>query len=241
MLTRGENVCYQQLSAEIASRYTVRVIHKTLLTLFLSLPIATGFAQSTPGDDMPIAAASAVSCEDKGANSSKTVKSRLGFTASVEVRAVRQSEGKEQRCLTSWILQVSGPDGSSTPIEVQSREDKPNDNEWGYENSFEIIGWSQDGARLLAAAVMAGGDWDETTPVVYDFQQRKWWCVELAPLFKKVVSKDCLVYFRPMGFTATGEAVILVGPFDDGQRCFRKSRWALDYEKQTVRQIRNAK
>jgi hypothetical protein len=182
-----------------------------------------------------------VACQDAGANSSKAVKSRLGFTASVEVKAVRQSEGKEQRCLTSWILLVSGPNERSNPIEVQRREDRPNDNEWGNENSFEVIAWSQDGTRLLAAAVMAGGDWDETTPVVYDFQRRKWWRVELAPVFKKAVPKNCLVYFRPTGFRANSEVVILVGPFDEDQRCFGKSHWALDYEKQTVRQIRNAR
>lgn len=217
----------------------MQVTHKSVLTLFLSLSIATGLAESTSGDETPIAAASAVSCENAGTNISKPVKSRLGFTASVEVKAFRQGEGKEQRCLTSWILLVSGPDGGSTPVEIQSREDKPDDNEWGYENSFEAIGWSEDGSRLLAAAVMAGGDWDETTPVVYDFQKRKWWRVDLAPVFEKVVPKDCLVYFRPKGFTATGEAVILVGLFDDDQQCFRKSRWALDYEKRTVRRIRN--
>jgi len=165
------------------------------------------------------------------------VKSPRGYTAGLEIKAVRHGKGTKQRCLTSWNLLVSGPDGISTPLEIQSREDKPSDNEWKYENSFELIGWSQNGVRLLAAVVTAGGDWDETTPVVYDFQQQKWWRVELTPVFGKVIPTNCGVYFRPTGFTANGEVLILAGPFDDEEQCFKKSRWTLDYRKHTVRKI----
>ena len=213
------------------------VLHKSLLALLVCLSLATACGQSSSADEKPLAAASAVSCEYAGANTSRAVKSPRGYTAGLEIKAVRHGKGKRQRCLTSWILLVSGPDGRSNALEIQSREDKPSDNEWKYENSFELIGWSQNGVRLLAAVVTAGGDWDETTPVVYDFQQHKWWRVELAPVFEKVIPEDCPVYFRPTGFTKNGEVLILVAPFDDEDRCYKKSRWALDYKKQTVKKI----
>jgi len=215
----------------------MRVLHKKLLFMLILFSLATAFAQSPSADKRPLAAASAVSCEYPGANTSRAVKSLRGFAVRAELKAVRHGKGKEQRCLTSWVLLVSGPDGISTPLEIQSREDRPGDNEWSYENSFELIGWSQDGVRFLAATVTAGGDWDETTPVVYDFQHHKWWRVELAPAFKKVIPTGCAVYFRPTGFTTNSEVLILAGPFDDEDRCFKKSRWALDYTKHSVRKI----
>lgn len=215
----------------------MRVLRKVRLALLVFLSLATAFAQSRPATEKTLAVASAVSCEYPGANTSTSVKSRHGYTARLEVKAVRHGKGKEQRCLTSWILRVSAPDGSSAPIEIQSSEDKPDSNEWIYENSFELIGWSQDGVRVLAATVTAGGDWDETTPVVYDFQQHKWWRVELAPVFRSVVPQDCAVDFRPSGFISNDEVLILAGPFDDETQCFKKSHWALNYAKRAVRKI----
>src|SRR5437899_8164924 len=109
---------------------------------------------------------------------------------------------------------------SPVSIVVQNSEDKLNDNEWGYEKSFDVIGWSKDGSRLLTAAVLAGGDWDETTPIIFDFETHKSWRVELAPVFRKFVRKGCLVYFRPVSLTSTGEAVIFVAPLEADNACF---------------------
>lgn len=215
-------------------------MRNTLLAVLLCVPFTAATAQSAK-NAKPLVSASAVTCEDAGENYSKPVKSRVGFTASVEVKAVREGKGKERRCITSWILRASGPQMASTSTAVQTREDKPSDNEWGYENGFDVIGWSKDGVRLLTAAVQAGGDWDETTPIVYDFQTHKSWRVDGASIFSKVVPKDCLVYFRPVRFAPTGEVVILVAPFEDDARCFVKSLWSLDYERQTVQKIRDAK
>jgi hypothetical protein len=199
----------------------------TILAMALSVPLATAFAQSA-GDVQPIASADAVTCEDFGKKSSNPVKSAAGFTAVVEVRAAREGNGQEQRCITSWILHVSGPHVAPKSIEVQSREDRPNDNDWGDENSFDVIGWSKDGIRILTSAVMAAGDWDETTPVIYDFQARKSWRVELDSVFSKVVPKGCLVYFRPIRLAANGGVLIFVAPREAEDRCFVTSIWSLN-------------
>ena len=56
--------------------------------------------------------------------------------------------------------------------------------EWAQENSFEINAWSNDGKMVLASQIEAQGDWDETTPVIFDFSTNQHWRVELYPLFK---------------------------------------------------------
>lgn len=211
-----------------------------LLALWLCVSLLAAAAQSA-GDVTLIASSSAVTCEDAGASTSKPVKSSAGFNATLEVKAVLEGKDKARRCLTSWILHVSGPGILSTSIEVQSREDKPSDNDYGDENSFEALGWSKDGTRLLVAAVMAAGDWDETTPVIYDFQNRKFWRVEIAPLFTKLIPKECDVYFRPVQFASTDAIEVFVAPLERDNSCFTSSLWSLDYEKKTVHKIRNSK
>jgi hypothetical protein len=86
------------------NQYTVLVIRKALLAVALSAPLATAFAQSA-GDVTPIASASPVTCEDAGESSSKLVKSVVGFTAAVEVKAVHEGKGEERRCLDRRIFQ----------------------------------------------------------------------------------------------------------------------------------------
>jgi hypothetical protein len=214
------------------------VKHTTLaIALFWEVFGASVHAGLPQKNETVVAAASPVTCENAGANTSESVKSSLGFVASVEVKATIHGAGKNKVCLTSWTLRVRDTNTPLASIEVESREDRPEDNEWSNENSFNVIGWSPDGARLLASTVAAAGDWDETTPVVYDFQRRKWWRVDLAPLFQKLVPHDCLVYFRPVGFTPTGKVAIFVDSFEHDRPCFRASHWTLDYEKQTIQSI----
>ena len=211
-----------------------------LLAVWLCVPLLASTAQSA-GDVTPIASASAVTCEDAGANTSKPLKSGAGFTSTLEVRAVLEGKDKDLRCLTSWILHVSGPGLMPTSVEVQSREDKPSDNDYGDENSFEAIHWSKDGTRLLVAAVMAAGDWDETSPVIYDFQKQKFWRLELVPLFSKVIGKSCDVYFRPVQFISSSAIEVFIAPLERDNPCFASSIWSLDYETKAVRKIRNSK
>ena len=157
--------------------------------------------------------------------------SPAGVLASVELRG-KTLVGKsvdDNRCETTWILHLTSQ-GTSQTIVVDTRDD-----ELYSEQIFEMNGWSKDGRLLLMSQIVAAGDWDQTTPVVYDIQNRKMWLTELAPLFEKYTSKDCPVYFRPMGFTTSHKVLLSVGSFDEsdpnpGEKpCFQNSRWTFDY------------
>ena len=65
--------------------------------------------------------------------------------------------------------------GQPESITIAEREVVSEDNEWVQENSFEVNAWSSDGCLLLASQVEAQGDWDETTPIVYDFNSGQHW------------------------------------------------------------------
>jgi len=172
---------------------------------------------------------------------SETVSSSTGTRAYVELNG-KTLVGKskdDNRCYTKWILHISSP-GSKiwSDIVVQKK-----DQEWYYEHEFDIIGWSADGSHLLLAIVSDAGDWDETIPVIYDVLQKKFWVVELDPLFRPDVKKDCLLYFRPLGFTDNLEVGLEVGALDqddlpEGQKpCFATSRWSLNFSKPSVHQL----
>ena len=167
--------------------------------------------------------------------------STAGVRASVEVRG-KTLFGKtadDNRCETTWILHLTGP-GLPETIVVDIRDD-----EWYYEHIFEMNGWSKDGSLLLMSQIEAAGDWDQTTPIVYDTQNHRTWLVELAALFEKFVNKDCSVYFRPMGFTSSGGVLLSVASFDEtdpelGQKpCFQNSRWELNYTQKGVTKVQS--
>jgi hypothetical protein len=162
----------------------------------------------------------------------------------VSAKSLRRDSRNEDnsRCTVTWILHIGGPKESLHNVIVLERDDL-----WSEENTFDMIGWSRDGTRLLAATVIAAGDADETTPVVYDIASRKLYVVPLESLFAKIAPKDCPIYFRPLGFTPAGRVIVSVGAFetpylDPGQKpCFAESSWELDYRIKRIRKASPAK
>jgi hypothetical protein len=124
-------------------------------------------------------------------------------------------------------------------IIVAERDDRPVDNEWAQENSFEIDAWSKDGSLVLTSQIEAQGDWDETTPIIYDFRNKKYWRVELDPLFSKRIPADCYVVYRPMRF-ASNESIIVSALSTDNDRgpgtepCFKDNFWLLNYRNNSI-------
>ena len=165
--------------------------------------------------------------------------SPAGVRASVELRGATLfgKTADDNRCETTWILHISGQ-GSPHDITVDTRDD-----EWYYEHIFEMNGWSKDGTLLLMSQIEAAGDWDQTTPVIYNIQDHRMWLIELAPLFDNFTPKDCSLYFRPMGFTKSGKIMLDVGSLDEsdsepGEKpCFQNSLWALDYTAKSVTKV----
>jgi len=199
--------------------------------------------QSRPDwpEDKPSATASS-DCESPGDNKSSLVRSPRGFSVAVEMQANIQGLGKDKRCHTSWLLHIEKSGDSPKTIEVDGREDAPDDNEWSVDNEFDVISWSRDGTRMLGTIVIAGGDYDETSPVVYDHTKNKWWRVALEPIFRKMIAKDCLVLFRPYGFSSDGNVLVFASSsevqYGATKECFSPSRWELDYEKKSFTRVK---
>jgi hypothetical protein len=85
--------------------------------------------------------------------------SPVGIRASFERRG-KTLVGKtsdDNRCETTWILHLADQ-GPPQTLLVDTRDD-----EWYYEQIFEMNGWSKDGTRLLMSQIVAAGDWDENT------------------------------------------------------------------------------
>jgi hypothetical protein len=203
--------------------------------LFFSIGVQAQSTSHWP-EDKPLASAT-ISCGSQSPAKSGVIKSPSANNASVEMQATVTQTSKGKHCETTWLLHVGGPQRSPKTIEVDSRADESADNDYGYENSFELIGWSQDGMLLLGSTVIAAGDFDETSPVVYDYSKDKWWKVSLTPLFQKLTAANCLLLFRPTGFTTDGKVLVFVGdPATDygNKPCIAAGRWVLDYEKKTI-------
>ncbi len=204
---------------------------KCLAILFVSLAVTFAISQ----DPKPLADAGVSICsENAGGGKSAWVTSNNGLSAAVELRRSITGSGAKRNCVTSWVLQVHGQKGSSRTIVVAKREDGPEDNEWIQENSFWIDAWSTDGNMVLTSQIEAQGDWDETTPVVYDFRSGKFWRVEVNPLFEKHIPRDCYVVYRPLGFSKNGNILIRASSTDNDReegtkRCFPESTWRLDF------------
>lgn len=201
-----------------------------------------GWKPVLASDAKPIADAGTTTCAEpqSGGGIGKWVTSKRGFSAAVELRVNVVGTDEQRRCTTSWILHVRKRDGQSQTITVADREDGPEDNEWIQENSFEINAWSSDGSMLLASQVEAQGDWDETTPIIYDFDSGQYWNPQLYPLFKKSIGNiDCYVVYRPQGFAQDGRVLISAKSTDDDREpgtkpCFGSSRWYLDFRQNTI-------
>jgi len=196
--------------------------------LLASLPIA---AEETK----PLADAGTVTCEDHArAGSLKWVTSIAGYAVAPELSVSIAGTGDSRHCITDWKLHVRGKDGKGRTVPVAQRDDSPEDAEWVEENSFEIDAWSNDGTMVLASQVEAQGDWDETTPIVFDFKANAFYRVELFALFKKLFPSDCYVVYRALGFSDDRRVLISAMSTDDDREpgtkaCFPERRWKLDY------------
>jgi hypothetical protein len=189
----------------------------------------------------PLADAGTTICAESqsGGGIGKWVISKRGFSAAVELRVNIVGADKQRHCTTSWILHVRRPGGQPQSIIVADREDAPEDNEWFQENSFEIDAWSSDGSMLLASQIEAQGDWDETTPIIYDFNSGQHWHLPLYPLFKRLIGVDCGIVYRALGFAQDGRVLISAMSTDDDREpgtkpCFGSSRWYLDFRHNTI-------
>lgn len=171
---------------------------------------------------------------------SSVVMSPVGDRASVEVRGER-IEGETEHdivCRTEWTLHLI-VDGRPQTVDLEPQED-----EWGIEHRFEIVGWSRDGKLLLMSMITAAGDWDDTVPVVYEMEGQRVWPTELAPMFENLAPKDCGLFFRPRGFDSSGKLMIDVGPLNtedlppDEVPCFEEGRWRVDYLREIVERVK---
>lgn len=219
-------------------------MRKLLGSALLLFAVPFGVSQ----EKRPLSEAGIVTCEypSSGENVGKWVSSGVGFSAAVELRALVTGSGDHRRCVTSWKLHLRENGQTERVLTVAEREDSPDDNEWVQENSFEINGWSKDGQLLLASQIEAQGDWDATTPVVFDFSTSKFWRVDLYPLFKRLIPPGCYVIYRATGFTADGAVLIEPLSTDDDRKpgtkpCFPVNRWRLDFRKNAISRVETKK
>jgi hypothetical protein len=202
----------------------------------LPFVLALCFASCVRAEETkPLAHAGTITCDDSpsGGSRSQWVKSSAGFSAAVELQAAITGSGNHRQCVTSWKLHVRGRDGNEQVIAVAQREDTPDDNEWVQENTFQIDGWSQNGTIVVTSQIQAQGDWDETTPILFDFTTKKFLRVELDPIFKAMIPADCYVLYRVLGVSNNGIVLISAFSTDDDRdpgtpQCFVESRWKLN-------------
>jgi len=163
----------------------------------------------------------------------------ISTSAYGELRAteVIAKQRNDNQCKPKWLLHITRPAAKPLNLQIGETED-----EWYYEYSLEIIGWSQDGKLLLAGIVMAAGDWDKSIPVVVDTATGKFWKVTIEPLFEKRLPANCLAYFNPTGFTPSGKVAFTAGPREndlaEGEKpCIAEGLWELDYLQKTVKPL----
>jgi len=173
---------------------------------------------------------------------SKWITSNEGNSAAVELRITVTGTGRQRLCRTSWVLHLRGTDGKLTSITVAEREDHPDDDEWVQENSFEVDAWSNDGKMILVSQIQAQGDWDETTPVVFDFASNEHWRVELYLLFRRLIPSGCNVVYRTLRFGEDGRVLISAISTDDDRElgtkpCFPDSLWKLDFRHNAITRL----
>jgi len=188
----------------------------------------------------PIADAGTVTCDYPGnGGMGKWVTSSSGASAAVELNVKLTGTGDRRHCVTTWNLHVRNKAGIQRTIGVAQRDDQPDDDEWIEENSFEIDAWSKDGQMVLASQIEAQGDWDETTPIIFDFNSSRFWRVELFPLFRAMIPPNCSVIYRSLRFTPNGSVLISATSTDDDREpgskaCFPESNWTLDFRRSII-------
>jgi hypothetical protein len=170
------------------------------------------------------------------------VTSKSGFAAAVEIRASVTQAGDGRRCTTSWIVHRRGEDGQVSTIKVAERDDRPDEGGWSQENSFEIDAFSRDGKKVLLSQIEAQGDWDETTPIVFDLTNNMRWRIELHPLFKEQIPADCSVVYRALEFTSEGSVLISAASTETDlevgtKPCFANSLWELNYRNKKITRV----
>ena len=191
-------------------------------------------------DQKPLSDAGTATCEyPQSAGLGAWVSSPAGFAAAVEIRTAVSGREDQRHCTTAWILHVRSKDEKSSDLTVAEREDVPEDPEWVQENSFEIVEWSHDGSMLLATQIQVQGDWDESTPIVYDFHSSTYWRVPLHPIFAKLIPPGCPVVFRPLRFQESDSILIAAMSTEEDlapqtKRCFATSTWKLNFRQNTI-------
>jgi hypothetical protein len=78
-------------------------------------------------------------------------------------------------------------------------------------------GWSKDGSLLLMSQIEAAGDWDQTTPVIYDIKNHEARLIVLSPLFEEFTPGNCPIFFRSLGFTRSGKVLLNVGSLNESE------------------------
>jgi hypothetical protein len=210
-------------------------------------------AHSGAQEQKPLADAGVATCHSPSpggptsAPMSAWVKSATGngFAAAVELRQRITGTGPHRVCRTTWVLHVRKEGDKARAIEVAEREDSPGDNEWTQENSFELEAWSADGNLLLAAQIEAQGDWDVTTPILYDFTSGTHRRLELGPIFDQMTPANCSVVYRPLRLDDAGNLIISAMSADDDREpgtpaCFPKSLWRFDLHTNNISHMRPA-
>ena len=188
----------------------------------------------------PIYDAGIVTCDSStSAKPLHWVESSSGNAAAVELAVSISGSDDSRHCITSWKLHVRAKGSEERTLAVAERDDTPEDDEWVEENSFGIDAWSKDGTMVLTSQIEAQGDWDETTPIVFDFRTNIQYRVELYPLFKNLISRDCYVVYRALGFSDDGGVLISAMSTDDDREpgtkaCFPESRWRLDFRQSRI-------
>ena len=221
----------------------IKSMRKLPLVLLLCV-VPCGFAE----EHKPLAEAGTVTCDysPPTGNRSQWVTSSAGFSAAVELKTAITGSGSNRRCVTSWNLHLRRKDGNEQVITVGQRDDTPDDNEWAQENSFQIDAWSEDGNLVVTSQIQVQGDWDETTPILYDFTRKNHSRVDLFPLFKSMIPADCYVLFRVLSISDDGTVLVSAFSTDDDReagtpQCFAESRWKLDSRNGTVTRVAPAK
>jgi hypothetical protein len=192
-------------------------------------------------EQRPLADAGTVTCDSpvSAGQISAWINSGTGFAAAVELRQRITGAGTHRVCRTTWVLHLRKEGEKPHTVEVAQREDSPGANEWTQENSFELEAWSASGNLLLASQIEAAGDWDETTPIVYDFSTGSYRRIELAPIFGQMTRANCYVVYRPLRFDDDGGLVIDAMSTDTDREpgtpaCFPERLWRFDLRTNTI-------
>jgi hypothetical protein len=99
------------------------------------------------------------------------------------------------------------------------------------------------GNLLLASQIEAAGDWDETTPIIYDFSTGSYRRIELAPIFGQMTPANCYVVYYPLSFDDSGNLVISAMSTDTDREpgtpaCFPERLWRFDLRTNTISRMK---